>query len=63
MGTPSDGKTFPPDVECKECGDILLEDEIEAGICDACLKVINDDIAITSGQGWRVGVEEDDDNG
>ena len=35
MGTPSDGKTFD-DVMCELCGDILLNDEIETGICVDC---------------------------
>jgi len=34
MGTPSDGKTFPPDRYCRICGEILFEDEYE--LCDDC---------------------------
>lgn len=60
MGNPSDGKKFPPDKYCKDCGDILLEQEIEEGRCSDCQKAIADDIAITSGQGWRVGQDEDE---
>ena len=36
MGTPSDGKTYPEDVCCRRCGDILIGDEVQNGICDGC---------------------------
>jgi len=34
MGTPSDGKKFPPDKKCENCDTILIGDEVR--LCDDC---------------------------
>jgi len=37
MGTPSDGKIFPPDELCEQCGCILIGAyEKSKGICEEC---------------------------
>jgi len=37
MGTPSDGKTYPPDEYCERCNEILIgENELKAKLCEDC---------------------------
>lgn len=36
MGTPSDGRRYPPDECCLKCGEILIGDEIKKGYCEEC---------------------------
>lgn len=51
MGTPSDGKTFPPDKFCAQCKTILMgEEELEVGTCEDCQDEIATEIAQTSDQ-------------
>lgn len=50
MGNPSEGKVLPPDVECADCGDILIGKEVKEGRCCECQAAIAKDIAVTSDQ-------------